>query len=210
MAFSLPVSATPFDFHVSDDRYSQFQQLLRLSPIGPLTWENQQDDGQFGVPRKWLEATKSYWLSTFDWGAQERRINSFPNYRITVADVDVDVELHFIALLSVKENATPLVLLHGWPGSFLEFLPMLDLIRKKYHSGTLPFHLIVPSLPGYTLSSGPPPDRAWTAEDAARIINNAMKLLGFHQYVVQGGDVGSLIASLLATKYDSVIGLHCK
>lgn len=210
MPHSLPVSATALDFHVSDDRYSQFQQLLHLSPIGPLTWENQQYDGQFGVPHKWLVSTKNYWLNTFDWRAQERRINSFPNYRITVTDRTGDVDLHFIALLSTKENARPLVLLHGWPGSFLEFLPMLELICKKYHSDTLPFHVIVPSLPGYTLSSGPPQDRAWTAEDAARIINNAVQLLGFHQYVVQGGDVGSLIASLLATKYDSVIGVHCK
>ncbi|KXG47530.1 Alpha/beta hydrolase fold-1 [Penicillium griseofulvum] len=138
----------------------------------------------------------------------ERRINSLPNYKISVEDEKGDVELHFVGLFSKKENATPIVLLHGWPGSFLEFLPTLDIIRKKYETSELPFHIIVPSLPGYTLSSGPPRDKAWVGEDAARVIDTAIKKLGFDRYVVQGGDVGCLIASLLATTYDSVIGVH--
>lgn len=115
-----------------------------------------------------------------------------------------------MGIFSSKEDAIPLVLLHGWPGSFLEFLPTLDLIQKKYQPAQLPFHVIVPSLPGYTLSSGPPQDKAWVAEDAARIIDQALKKLGFNQYVVQGGDVGCLVASLLGTMYDSVIGVHRK
>ncbi|KAH8658586.1 Alpha/Beta hydrolase protein [Ilyonectria robusta] len=192
MPYSLPEDAKPFTLHIPDDEYSQFEELLRLSRIGPLTWENQHQDGSYGVPHEWLE----------------EKINSFSNFKLSVQDETGVVDLHFVGIFSSKEDAIPIVLLHGWPGSFLEFLPTLDLIQKKYQPAQLPFHVIVPSLPGYTLSSGPPQDKAWVAEDAARIIDQALKKLGFNQYVVQGGDVGCLVASLLGTMYDSVIGVH--
>lgn len=210
MPYSLPETATPLTVNFTDEEYSQLQQLLRLSRIGPVTWENQHADGRYGTPHQWLVSTREYWLTEFDWRAQERRINSFSNYKLKVEDQKGDVDLHLTALLSNKEDAVPLVLLHGWPGSFLEFLPTLELARAKYDPDTLPFHIIVPSLPGYTLSSGPPPEKAWVAEDAARIIHNGMQMLNFGEYVVQGGDVGSLIASILASEYDSVIGIHCE
>lgn len=208
MPYSLPQAATPFILNIPDGEYSDLQQLLRLARTGPLTWENQHDDGRYGVSHRWLMSMKDYWLRKFDWRAQERRINSFSNYKLRVEDHKGTVDLHFVALLSAKEDAIPLVLLHGWPGSFVEFLPAIGLLREKYNAETLPFHIIVPSLPGYVFSSGPPQDTDWVAEDAARVINNAMKALGFTRYVVQGGDVGSLIASALATNYDSVIGIH--
>ncbi|KAJ5352500.1 hypothetical protein N7452_001474 [Penicillium brevicompactum] len=212
MPYSLPDNASPFTLRIPDVEYERFHDLLRLSRVGPLTWENQHADGSYGIPHEWLVSTKEYWLNKFDWRAQEKRINSFPNYKMTVQDEKGDIDLHFVALFSEKEkekeDVIPIVLLHGWPGSFLEFLPMLDLIRNKYEPAQLPVHLIVPSLPGYTLSSGPPQDQAWFGEDAARIIDKALKMLGFDRYVVQGGDVGSLIASLLGTTYDSVIGVH--
>lgn len=210
MPYSLPRAATPFTLNFPDEEYLQLQQLLRLSRIGPVTWENQHEDGRYGVPRDWLLSAKDYWLTRFDWRAEERRINSFFNYKLRVEDQKDDVNLHFVALLSTREDAIPLVLLHEWPGSFLEFLPLLELAREKYSSDALPFHIIVPSLPGYTLSSGPPPDKAWVAEDAARIIHNGLQMLNFRKYVVQGRDVGSLIASILATEYGSVIGIHCE
>lgn len=209
MPYSLPEAAIPFTVNFPDDQYSQLQQLLRLSRVGPVTWENQHEDGRYGASHQWLVSTKDHWLTKFDWRAQERRINSFSNYKLRVVDHKGDVDLHLVALLSTREDAIPLVLLHGWPGSFLEFLPTLELAREKYSPETLPFHIIVPSLPGYTLSTGPPPDKAWVAEDAARIIHNGLQMLNLGKYVVQGGDVGSLIASILATKYGSVIGIHC-
>jgi pimeloyl-ACP methyl ester carboxylesterase len=209
MVITLPDVARPFKVNFSDNEYSQLQELLRLSRTGPLTWENQHTDGRYGVSHQWLTSTKDYWLTKFDWHAQERRINSFSNYKVTVPDHTGDVELHFLALLSEREDAIPLVLLHGWPGSFLEFIPTLEIARERYTADTLPYNIIVPSLPGYTLSSGPPLDKGWIAEDAARIIDAGLKMLNFGRYIVQGGDVGSLIAVILATKYDSAVGLHC-
>lgn len=121
-----------------------------------------------------------------------------------------DIDLHFVGLFSQKDDDIPIVLLHGWPDSFLEFIPTLELLQKKYESASLPYHVIVPSLPGYTLSSGPSETEAWNSQDAARMINKAVMSLGFSRYAVQGGDVGSLIASTLATTYDSVAAIHRK
>ncbi|TQN65830.1 putative epoxide hydrolase [Colletotrichum shisoi] len=140
-------------------------------------------------------------------------MNSFPNYMIRVEDRKGAVDLHFIVLLSAKKNAIPLVLLHGWygwPGSFLEFLPKLELFREKYDAYALPFHIIVPLLPGYTLSSKSPQDNAWIAEDAARTINTGMSMLNVDQYVVQGGDVGCLVAGILVSQHPSMVGIHCQ
>lgn len=90
----------------------------------------------------------------------------------------------------------------------MEFLPILSLFRDKYEPSNLPYHLIVPSLPGYTFSSGPPQDREFRSTDVARILNQLMVNLGFEKgYVAQGGDVGSRIARVLGAKYDSCKGL---
>lgn len=211
--YTIPETARPFTLHISDEDCFQLRELLRLSRVGPTTWENQHQDGRYGISHQWLVLTKDYWLNEFDWRAQEARINAFPNYKITVQDhtSNEDIELHFVGLFSQKNDAIPIVLLHGWPGSFLEFIPTLELLLKKYDPSSLPYHVIVPSLPGYMLSSGPSQTVPWTHEDAARVINKAVKALGFSRYVVQGGDVGSLIASTLATNYyDSVAAIHRK
>ena len=126
-----------------------------------------------------------------------------------IEDKKGPVDMHFIGVWSRRLDVKPLVLLHGWPGSFLEFLPALEILSARYGTN-LPFHVIVPSLPGYTLSSGPPTGVEWKAEDAARIVHSLITSLGFSQFIVQGGDVGSWISALLATTYKEVIGIHCR
>ncbi|RKK11549.1 hypothetical protein BFJ66_g14711 [Fusarium oxysporum f. sp. cepae] len=210
MPYTVPEVARPFTLRISDEDCSRLRELLRLSRVGPTTWENQHQDGRYGISHQWLTSTKDYWQNEFDWRAQEARINSLPNYKISVQN-DAgkgDIDLHFVGLFSQKDDAIPIVLLHGWPGSFLEFIPTLELLQKKYESASLPYHVIIPSLPGYTLSSGPSETEAWNSQDAARMINKAVMSLGFSRYAVQGGDVGSLIASTLATTYDSVAAIH--
>ncbi len=93
-------------------------------------------------------------------------------------------------------------------GSFLEFLPVLDKLRHEYIPDTLPYHLIVPSHPGYGFSSAPPPDKDMRLEDAAGLLNKMMVLLGFRNqgHVVQGGDVGSKVARVIAAEHDSCKG----
>lgn len=120
------------------------------------------------------------------------------------------IDVHFVALFSEKKDAVPIILMHGWPGSFIEFLPMLELVRKQYEKQNLPYHLVVPSLPGYTLSHGLPIDKNWTMEDTAVIMHKLMTNLGFEKYLAQGGDVGSFEAKLLANEQDACVGIHCK
>jgi microsomal epoxide hydrolase len=117
-------------------------------------------------------------------------------------------DIHFAALFSQKQDAIPITFLHGWPGSFLEFLDVMAVVMKKYSSQDLPYHIIVPSLPGYALSSGPPLDKDFKVEDIARIIDKLMVGLGFGKgYVGQGGDIGSLTCRPLA-QYPSCKAIH--
>lgn len=136
--------------------------------------------------------------------ACEARINSFPQFTATVEDIKV----HFLALFSEKKDAIPIVFLHGWPGSVMEFFSMMELFKEEYSPSTLPYHIVVPSLPGYAFSSGPPLDRDYNSADAARIIDKLMKDLGFEQgYVAQGGDIGSRLSRKLAADHESCKGL---
>ncbi|KJX98269.1 hypothetical protein TI39_contig422g00002 [Zymoseptoria brevis] len=119
-------------------------------------------------------------------------------------------DIHFIALFSKKADAAPLLLLHGWPGSFLEFLGALDVLKSNYSPETLPFHVIVPgSLPGYGYSSGPPLDRDFTTEGMAHLMNKLMVGLGFgNGYISQGGDIGSFISRVFGVKYPECKAVH--
>jgi microsomal epoxide hydrolase len=206
MKYSPPSSAKPFTLRLPNEDILDWRQLLQLSKLGPATYENTQDKVNYGVSRTWLSNARDYWLDQYDWRAQEEHINSFDNYTMQIECID----LHFIAIFSEKEDAIPIVLIHGWPGSFVEFLPMLDLIRGQYSKRDMPYHIIIPSLPGYTLSKGLPTDVHWTMEDSARILNTLMMNLGFQEYLAQGGDVGSFEARRMAQDYDACVGVHGK
>lgn len=206
----------PFQLHVPDSELADFHTLLRLSKIGPDTWENRtatRDGGghYFGITRDWLSNAKDTWLTKFDWREHEAVINSFPNFKKTIRDGDDILSIHFTALFSRKKDAVPVIFMHGWPGSFLEFLPVLEILRTKYTADTLPFHAIIPSLPGYGLSSGPPLDRDFSVQDIARILNQLMVELGFgNGYVAQGGDIGYFLARRLSIAHDECKAFHGK
>jgi microsomal epoxide hydrolase len=135
-------------------------------------------------------------------------MNAFPNFTISLVDGNDKFDIHFVSLFSKKADAIPILLLHGWPGSFLEFLPMLSLISSQYTPETLPYHFIVPSLPGYAFSSKPPLDRDFRIQDIARLMNSLMTQLGFEKYVVQGGDIGSKVARVLVAEHPSCVAAH--
>jgi microsomal epoxide hydrolase len=116
--------------------------------------------------------------------------------------------MHFTGLFSKKPDAVPLVMVHGWPGSFLEFLKILSILKNRYTPERLPYHVIIPSLPGFTFSSKPPMERDFSMQDSTRIINTLMVQLGFGSgYVAQGGDFGSLVSRELATNYEECKGM---
>lgn len=198
----------PYQVSVPEEKVSELRQLLKLSKIAPATYENlhaNAKEGKFGITREWLINAKKEW-ETWEWRSCEDTLNSFPNYRMRIEDTDI----HFLALFSERHDAVPVILLHGWPGSILEFLPLLSLMTQQYSPTDLPYHLIVPSLPGYAFSSGPPLERNFTMTDLARIMNNLMIELGFGAtgYVAQGGDVGSAVSRILGAKHEECRAVH--
>ncbi|OJJ48645.1 hypothetical protein ASPZODRAFT_130746 [Penicilliopsis zonata CBS 506.65] len=202
---AVKVHPVPFTVSIPEEEVEEFKILIKLSKIAPHTFESLQMDGRYGVTTDWLITMKEQWLRVFDWRTLEASINTFPQFKTVIEDLSI----HFVALFSKKEDAVPIVLLHGWPGSFLEFLPMLQLLREEFTPETLPYHLIVPSLPGYAFSSGPPLDRDFTTSDSARIVNQLMSDLGFGRgYIAQGGDIGSRIARTLGVTYDGCKAIH--
>ena len=200
-----------FTAKVSDKELSDFKTLLELSPIGPETYENTTRlDGQYGVGRQWLIDMKDYWLNKYDWRKTEDHINSFPNYTVSIKARDGDTyTVHFAALFSEKPDAVPVCLLHGWPGSFLEFLHFLNIAKSKYSAKELPYHYIVPSLPGYAYSSGPSVKQEWNNEDMAFVMNELMVGLGFgNGYIAHGGDIGSFLSRIMAVRYPACKAIH--
>ncbi|TAQ88112.1 hypothetical protein B7494_g3562 [Chlorociboria aeruginascens] len=204
----IPVAATlkPSLFKVAivEEQLTELRASLRYSRLGPLTYESSQEDHKYGISRKWLEDAKNEWLNIFDWRKHETHINSFPNFTTNIIDDDQkEYTIHFVALFSENPKAVPLMLFHGWPGSFLEFLPILSVLQKKYTPETLPYHVIAPSNIGYAFSSKPPLDKDFTVRDVARLFHKLAESLSFGSgYVVQGGDIGSAVARMMALTYD--------
>lgn len=175
---------------------------------GEIGWQRQSGCGRMtltGEPLVCLVLQGA--CSKWDRSATEAHVNSFPNFKATVDDEIATFEIHFAALFSSRADAVPVILLHGWPGSFFEFLPLLQLMKQKYSPETLPYHLVVPSLPGFTLSEMPLLDQDISQVDVARILNRLMINIGFGSgYVSQGGDIGSRIARILAVNHEEAKG----
>ncbi|EGR47257.1 uncharacterized protein TRIREDRAFT_64469 [Trichoderma reesei QM6a] len=209
----------PFTLNIPDAELTRMNALLQLSTIAAENYENTYADqaNQFGLTREWLVAAKERWEKSFDWRKREDLVNSFPNFK-TAIPVPVNdsptttttINIHFTALFSSNPDAVPIVFFHGWPGSFFEFLPMLSLLRDKYpDEASLPYHIVVPSLPGYGLSDPPPAQRNFTTDDATWMMDHLLtQALGFTAYVAQGGDVGAYVAHFLARGYPACKAVH--
>ncbi|EKG10339.1 Alpha/beta hydrolase fold-1 [Macrophomina phaseolina MS6] len=202
-----------FKIDVSDGDLQSLKTLLKLLPIPRPNWENGHTDRRFGTPRDWLVEAVDYWQNTYDWRKQEDVLNSIPQFNVEVEDDDGQkYTVHFAALFSENKDAVPIHFSHGWPGSFIEFVPMMLHLREKYASApeTLPYHIIVPSLIGFGFSSPPPLNKDWLISDTARVLHKAMLALGFGErgYVTQGGDLGGPIAETLAAVYEPVKATH--
>lgn len=211
---------TPFSLHVSDENLSQLTSLVKAGVVGAPTFYNTHSlvdnvEYAFGATRDWFSAAKDQWANNFDWRAHEKLLNSFPQFTMDVtAPSDNQVfHFHFAALFAsnLKPDAIPLILLHGWPGSWTDFIPVLQQVKSKYSPGTLPYHIIVPSIPDYGLSTRSKlTEKELDMPAAAEALNELMKALGFKAYIVQGGDVGSGLATALATFHDECKAVHCE
>jgi epoxide hydrolase len=159
-----------------------------------------------GVPGDYLRELAEHWLKRFDWREQEDRLNEFPHFMTTIDGADV----HFLHMRSPEPDATPLLLIHGWPGSFVEFLDVAGhLTDPETHGGQAKdaFHLVIPSIPGHAFSTIGEP--GWTHARIAAAFVELMDRLGYERYGVQGGDIGAFEAPLIGRLApDNVIGIH--
>jgi pimeloyl-ACP methyl ester carboxylesterase len=164
-------------------------------------------DRSQGVQLATLKALAQYWATEYDWRKVEARLNVYPQFVTKIDGVDI----HFIHVKSRHPNAMPMIITHGWPGSVIELLDVIDpLTNPTAHGGTAEeaFDVVVPSLPGYGFS-GVPSELGWNSGRIARAWAVLMERLGYTRYVAQGGDVGATVTDAMGRqKAKGLVGIH--
>jgi pimeloyl-ACP methyl ester carboxylesterase len=161
-------------------------------------------DWSQGVPLQKLQDLCGYWLTEYDWRATERRLNRWAQYQ---TDID-GLTIHYFHLPSATPEAVPLILTHGWPGSFFEFEQAMQRLADSTSSNGNDFHLVVPSLPGYGFS-GKPSSEGWGVHRIARAWAELMQRLGYPRFIAAGSDWGTSVSTSLAVQHpDRLLGLH--
>ena len=194
----------PFRINVPEE---QLVDLRRR--IGAVRWPDQEtvDDGSQGPQLAKFQEVIRHWGTDYDWRKVEARLNALPMFLTEIDGLDI----HFIHVRSKHENALPLIVTHGWPGSIIEQLKIIDpLTNPTAHGGNASdaFHLVIPSMPGYGFS-GRPKNKGWGPDRIARAWAELMKRLGYARYVAQGGDWGSPVSSAMARQATTgLLGIH--
>ena len=198
-----PGSATirPFKMHVPDgvliDLRHRLAETKWPDQLPGTTWE-------YGADIKKVRELADYWQTGYDWRAQEAKINRFDQF---TTEIDGQ-QIYFIHQRSPRPDAIPLMLIHGWPGSIVEFLALIEPLTDPKDKNSPAFDVVVPSLPGFGFS-GPTTTRGWSPQRMAKALVVLMDRLGYSRYGIQGGDWGSLIARDMAYQASAdVIGLH--
>src|SRR5215208_3762893 len=160
-----------------------------------------------GVPLATMQKLARYWATEYDWRKVEAKLNSYPQFITNIDGLDI----HFIHVRSKEKNALPVIVTHGWPGSIIEQLKIIDpLTDPTAHGGSAEnaFDVVIPSMPGYGFS-GKPTTTGWDQARIARAWAVLMKRLGYTRYVAQGGDWGAIINDVMATQgHPELIGFH--
>ena len=192
----------PFEFDVSDDELTDLR-----SRINATKWPDRETDASQGVQLETIQALASYWASDYDWRRFEERFAALPHF---VTEID-GVDVHFIHVRSEHEDALPLIVTHGWPGSTVEQLKLIDPLTNPTEHGASAadaFHLVIPSLPGHGFS-GKPRETGWDPIRIARAWVVLMKRLGYVEFVAQGGDWGNAVTEQMALlQPEGLLGIH--
>ena len=198
------MDAEPFTVFVDDAVLLDVQDRLRRTrwPVEPTAkpW-------RFGASQEYMKRVAAYWAHEYDWRRSEAAINRFKNYRARIDELDV----HFIMERGSGKNAKPLILTHGWPGSIIEFLGVIEPLAHPERFGGHEddaFTVIVPSIPGFAFSQAP--SVPMSLRDVGRMWRSLMvDHLGFASFFAQGGDMGSIVSSWMAFEYpEHVAALH--
>jgi hypothetical protein len=194
----------PFRISFSDEALVDLRR--RLAATRWPERETVADDSQ-GVPLTTLQGLVRYWQTDYDWRKVEAQLNALPNFLVEIDGLDI----HFIHVRSKHDNALPLIVTHGWPGSVIEQLKIIDpLSDPMAHGGSASdaFHLVIPSMPGYGFS-GKPTSTGWDPPHIARAWIVLMKRLGYTRYVAQGGDWGSPVSNEMGKLAPpELLGIH--
>src|SRR5829696_4843461 len=194
----------PFQVDIPDEALDDLRRR-----IAAVRWPSRElvSDRSQGVQLATLQELAHYWATDYDWRKCEARLNALPQFTTTIDGV----ELHFIHVRSRHENALPLIMTHGWPGSVIELLDTVGPLTDPTAHGGTPgdaFHLVLPSLPGYGFS-GEPAELGWDAARTGRAWAELMRRLGYTRYVAQGGDVGALVTDLMGRQaVEGLVGYH--
>jgi pimeloyl-ACP methyl ester carboxylesterase len=177
--------------------------------LGAARWPSRElvDDRSQGVQLATIQELARYWATDYDWRKCEARLNALPMFKTEIDGVDI----HFIHVKSRHENALPLIITHGWPGSVVELLGVVDLLTDPTAQGGAAgdaFDLVVPSLPGYGFSAEPA-EIGWHAGRVAQAWAELMHRLGYTRYVAQGGDVGASVTDAMGRQApEGLAGIH--
>jgi pimeloyl-ACP methyl ester carboxylesterase len=177
--------------------------------IAATKWPEREtvSDATQGVQFATMRELARYWETDYDWRKVESRLNGLPQF---ITEID-GLDIHFIHVRSKHEDALPLIVTHGWPGSVIEQLKIVEpLTNPTAHGGSASdaFHLVIPSLPGYGFS-GKPTAPGWTPDRIARAWATLMQRLGYTRYVAQGGDWGNAVSELMALQQPpGLLGIH--
>jgi pimeloyl-ACP methyl ester carboxylesterase len=193
-------------FHVNVPK-AKLTELRRR--INAIQWPHREivTDASQGVQLATMQKLASYWGTDYDWRKCEAKLNALPQFVTTIDGVDI----HFIHVKSRHPNAMPMIMTHGWPGSVIELLDVIDpLTNPIAHGGKAEdaFDLVLPSLPGYGFS-GEPTELGWESARIARAWAVLMERLGYTRYVAQGGDVGAAVTDAMGRQSPKgLIGIH--
>ncbi len=193
-----------FNVHFPEEALSDLRNRLKAT-----RWPDKETvkDTSQGVPLGLIQDLAHHWSTDYDWRKLEAKMNALPQFMTTIDGLDI----HFIHVRSKHENALPLIVTHGWPGSIIEQLKIIDpLTNPTAHgaSASDAFHLVIPSIPGYGFSARPTTN-GWGPDHVARAWVELMKRLGYTRFVAAGGDIGGIIDDMMAKQAPpELLGYH--
>src|SRR5438067_434142 len=194
----------PFHLEIPDEKLDDLRRRIEAT-----RWPSRElvDDRSQGVQLATLQALARYWTTEYDWRRCEARLNALPQFMTEIDGVDI----HFIHVRSPHENAVPLIMTHGWPGSVIEMLEAVGpLTDPPAHGGQAEdaFDLVLPSLPGYGFSAEPT-ELGWGPGRTAQAWAELLRRLGYGRYVAQGGDVGASVTDAMGRQSpEGLAGIH--
>jgi pimeloyl-ACP methyl ester carboxylesterase len=204
MSSTVETEIRPFQVDIPEEELAELRRRIEATR---LPSKELVEDRSQGVQLATIQALARYWATDYDWRKAEAKLNALPQF---TTEID-GVEIHFIHVRSPHENALPLIMTHGWPGSVIELLETIGpLTDPTAHGGQAEdaFHLVLPSLPGYGFS-GEPDELGWNVGRVAQAWAELMRRLGYTRYVAQGGDVGAAVTDTMGRQApEGLLGIH--